>query len=84
MLLSIPIRFKPLYGQLKQWSTKEIRMQKVIKIKGIKADWIMNELVGFNFLMKLLKTGNREVFESQYIKIVIQFLYESYSNNIWK
>ena len=44
----------------------------------------MNELVGFNFLMKLLKTGNREVFESQYIKIVIQFLYESYSNNIWK
>ena len=55
-----------------------------VKIQGIKADWIINEQIGFQFLLELSKKKNKEVFESKYVKRVIQFLYESYSKNIMK
>ena len=64
--------------------TKEDYSTFAVKIQGIKADWIINEHIGFQFLLELSKKKNKEVFESKYVKIVIQFLYESYSKNIMK
>lgn len=53
-----------------------------VKIKSIQADWIINKHHGLEFLQKLIRQNNSGVFETQYISIVIEFLYAMFSSKI--
>lgn len=50
-----------------------------VKLNCIRADWILNDSVGIEFLQAMLLKKNRDVFTTSYMKIVIKFLYDAYS-----
>jgi hypothetical protein len=47
---------------------------------SIQADWIFNDPIGIEFLKELVKQGNKEIFETKYVKIITEFLYNKYSS----
>jgi len=53
-----------------------------VEVFAVRADWILNEDIGLNFLQELLKQQRKDIFETRYIKIIIQFLYNKYSRDI--
>ena len=55
-----------------------------VKIKSINADWIINDEDGLGFLQELIRQNNKEMFETPYIEIIIEFLYNKFSAKIIK
>jgi len=52
---------------------------------SIRADWLMNEEIGLEFLQEMLRQKRRDLFETPYIKMATHFLYKNYSAKIfWK
>lgn len=45
-------------------------------IQSVRADWIINEDQGLIFLKELLVQQNKEMFETPFIQIIVQFLYK--------
>lgn len=55
-----------------------------MKIKSINAHWIVNDVIGLDFMKELVKQNNKDMFESQYVGIIIEFLYNKFSSKIIK
>lgn len=54
------------------------------KITCIKVDWIINQNEGLIFLREMVKQKNQNIFMTEYMKILIQFLYQIYRRKIMK
>jgi hypothetical protein len=48
----------------------------------MRADWLLNEDTGLEFLREMLKQQRMELFMTRYIMMIIQFLYNKYSYEI--
>ena len=58
-----------------------------VQVKAIKADWIINnddKDDGISFLRELLRQQNQDILMTQYMKMIISFLYKQYSKKIKK
>ena len=53
-----------------------------VKFTSIRADWLMNEDLGLQFLKEMLRQKRRDLFETPYIKMVTHYLYKNYSRKI--
>ena len=57
-----------------------------VKVMTIKADWIINDFdgkeLGIGFLKELIKERHLDLFETDYIKILIHYLYRQFSGKI--
>lgn len=55
-----------------------------VSLKCVRADWILQDEggLGLNFMNNMLKKKNRDVFMTDYMQIIIQFLYKQYSRRI--
>jgi hypothetical protein len=50
-----------------------------VKLKSIEVDWIFNEKEGLDFLKEMIKQNNKEIFGTEYTKIIIKYLYGIFS-----
>ena len=50
-----------------------------VNIMSIQVDWIINDPIGIEFLRELVIQGNKEIFETKYVMIIIEFLYNKMS-----
>jgi len=54
-----------------------------VKIQTIKTDWIFNDKeLGIGFLKELIRQRHFDLFETDYIKILIHYLYRQFSGKI--
>ena len=47
-----------------------------VKIQCVRADWIINEKDGIDFLNEMIRLKNKNVFMRSYTKIITQYLYK--------
>ena len=50
----------------------------------MRADWIINEDLGIEFLKEMLAQKNKDLFMTEYVKMLTHFLYKAYSKKIMK
>jgi hypothetical protein len=50
----------------------------------IRADWLINKREGQEFLKEMLRQERKELFETPYMEMAIQFLYKNYSRKIMR
>ena len=56
-----------------------------VKVKAVRADWIIKDMVhGISFLQEMVRHKNKDVFNTDYAKIITQYLYKEYSGNLIK
>ena len=55
-----------------------------VTVKAVRADWLLDDSsgVGLEFLRDLGKVNDKGIFESEYVSIVIQFLYSRFRDKI--
>jgi hypothetical protein len=56
-----------------------------VKVKCVRADWIIKDMAnGISFLQEMVRHKNKDVFNTDYAKIITQYLYKEYSGNLIK
>lgn len=55
-----------------------------VTVKAVRADWLLDETTstGLDFLRDLMKVQDKTIFETDYVAIVIQFLYSRFREKI--
>lgn len=76
--------FKTVVGEIDQSEQNFVSDRKTfaVKIECVKADWIINEPVGLQFLKEMLRLQDKDVFVTKYIQIIVQFLYNQFKSKI--
>ena len=57
-----------------------------MRMQAVRADWILDDSKpqGLDFLRSLTLSRNNELFDTPYVKIIIQFLYSRFRAQIMK